>query len=288
MRKSRSSHLLAEANEEQYLHVGVDHLTAVGDASASLGLISTLVLGISVSAIMEMDRTVHAWKDLFLALAVSFSTYTTTYSLLEYYYVQTLKSVDSFMANRVVDAPPEDSLLREAEEEGGTLLPGATTPVHRSKRGSQGVREDRAVLMQRVEDGFASFNNMRMWARNSMWLSLMCILGATIVKIDPALGHADDHSSSMKTATFSALMLTSLICALSAGFTSTDVKAYTATSAVGMVGSVAANYYLDRGLPTAKICSSLFLLMGIIVVPLTVKNFRGTYLTMAKAHTRIH
>mmetsp|Transcript_36608 Transcript_36608/g.82783 ORF Transcript_36608/g.82783 Transcript_36608/m.82783 type:complete len:128 (+) Transcript_36608:1-384(+) len=126
-----------------------------------------------------------------------------------------------------------------------------------------------------------------MWARNSMWCSLMCVGGSTIAKIDPSLGHGDNKTSSVKTAAFFAVMLLSLAFAMAAGFTSKDIKAYLGFSAVGMMASAAAHCYAEPELPTAKIGTSLVLMLGIMAVPLTVQKFRLTYLPMTKAHTRI-
>jgi len=311
MKRIRRESFQGDAREEQYLHVGLDHIAAIGDASASLGLISTLVLGIGVDSVMQMDRVSHAWKHLFLTLGISFSCYTTIYSLLEYYYVQTLRGVDTFMASRVLQPPARDPLPAESEmesprEESGlsaaedpveakgsqserhSFLERLATPVHISKRGSTGIMEDRARLMQEVESGCASFNNMRMWARNSMWSSLMCILAATIVKIDPCEGSADDVPAVLKTAAFFLVMTTCAGLAMVTGFTSRDIQVYFATSVIGMATCAAMHFSASNAVPLDKEFASLFLLVGIVVVPLTVKQFRAVFMPLITAHTIIH
>eukprot|EP00406_Dinophysis_acuminata_P067796 CAMPEP_0179286102 /NCGR_PEP_ID=MMETSP0797-20121207/39563_1 /TAXON_ID=47934 /ORGANISM="Dinophysis acuminata, Strain DAEP01" /LENGTH=169 /DNA_ID=CAMNT_0020994965 /DNA_START=1 /DNA_END=507 /DNA_ORIENTATION=- len=141
---------------------GSDHLQAIGDASASLGLVGTLVFSLSIGSAMEsVTPDSHNWLALFLSLGITFSTYTMSYSVLEYYYVQTLKSADCYLASTGAAHTYE---LLPAESSSATPTPGG------------GV--SRQAMMN-------SFNNMRLWARNSMWCSVMSIMAAAVTKINP-------------------------------------------------------------------------------------------------------
>ena len=70
--------------------VGVDHILALGDASASLGLISTLVFGMGISFMFELPLT-GSWLNVFeficVVLASACSAFVLSFALLEHYYV---------------------------------------------------------------------------------------------------------------------------------------------------------------------------------------------------------
>ena len=70
--------------------VGVDHILALGDASASLGLINTLVFGMGISFMFELPLT-GSWLNVFefmcVVLASACSAFVLSFALLEYYYV---------------------------------------------------------------------------------------------------------------------------------------------------------------------------------------------------------
>jgi hypothetical protein len=289
IRKGATGSWEGEGIEDSYGHVGMDHLTAIGDASASLGLISTLVFSICIGSMMQLPTdSPHEFLHLFLALAAAFSTYTTTYSLLEYYYVQTLKGVDNFMKNRLVSIPG-----MEPSTDGQDAELGEYKNLLTSTRGVAGVVGDRARLVYVVETSFSTFNDMRMWARNCMWLGLMCLNGAAITKLDPLQDQYQSSflelTSSGKTAIFFSLILGCLLVAFMTGFRSLDLKAFAFLSLLGLVSCTAAAYSPQVGsLRTARFAASFFLAASILTVPITVKNFRGTFLPMAKKHTHIH
>mmetsp|Transcript_49506 Transcript_49506/g.130580 ORF Transcript_49506/g.130580 Transcript_49506/m.130580 type:complete len:200 (-) Transcript_49506:139-738(-) len=141
-------------------------IDAVAGASSSLGLISTLVFGTCVSTILAWEE--KDYEDLTRSMAVnifllcmSFGTacsmFTTAFSLLDYYYAQMLRSIDDNMSNR-----------EEGED---------------SEAMRRNLHMDAISLMR-------SLDHWRGYARNSMWISMVCLIcgaGAHIV-INEKLG----------------------------------------------------------------------------------------------------
>mmetsp|Transcript_62478 Transcript_62478/g.167902 ORF Transcript_62478/g.167902 Transcript_62478/m.167902 type:complete len:228 (-) Transcript_62478:305-988(-) len=222
--------------------------------------------------------TVTEVMAVFLSLASAFSTFTRTYSLAEYYYVQTLKGVDNFMArsDTVVNVDMLDTGDHQFKSQSSAASMSSVGTIHK----------DRAALTAQVEEAFASFNEMRMSARNSMRLSLMCLVAAAMTKVDTFTGLMAIPSHSEVPVCF-ACMFAGLAGAWFVGFRSRDIKAHMTISLLGCaMGSVGA--HLDRpGLETGKIMAFIILLASIVIVPRTVRSFRMTYLKMAKQYARI-
>jgi len=152
----------SDKEEDTYEHVGLVHLEAIGGASASLGLISTLVFSICLGSVLQKDIKGLAKTPLvmlYLAVSTSMSAYTTCYSLLEYYYAQMFKGVDSFISNRLTE---------------GTR--SSTTNIAANKERAQLVKNVRAI--------FSTFNAKRGAARNSMWLGLLCLILSMMAHLD--------------------------------------------------------------------------------------------------------
>lgn len=296
--------------ENAYEHVGMDHLSSLGDASASLGLISTLVLSICISSIIEFHVANHEVSDLFLTLGTIGSTYTTTYSLLEYYYVQTLKGVDNFIAQRHFQQAPSSRPASEAAEtvsvrklevapisssseaaQDAASSSGRDQPLRRknSVRGSLGIAEDRAQLVAEVSEAFASFNEMRMWARNSMWISLSSLMGGAICKIDPLGPLAPPWSPAVKTAWFFGVLAALFVSAQCSGFRSRDIIGYTYVCASACaLSALGGTLVVHPGVNLARMSASAFLCVSIFIVPITVKAFRGNFLVKVQEHASIY
>ena len=125
--------------------VGVDHIVALGDASASLGLIATLVFSIAVGNLIsyesEDDEATLASSVCVFALvaATATSSIVMSFALLEYYYSQMLKSKDTMYMQ-----------LSDGESR-------------------------RAALKQNADQGIINVSDLRSNARNSMWLSLILL-----------------------------------------------------------------------------------------------------------------
>lgn len=122
--------------------VGVDHIAHLGDASASLGLIATLVFSLAISCLLEFELTGH-WANLmvamFLITACATSAFVMSFALLEYYYAQMLKSRD------------EELTIDRLEGE-------------------------RQRLRFTADKGMIAVNGLRAWSRNCMWASLILLL----------------------------------------------------------------------------------------------------------------
>lgn len=291
----------AQPIESAYEHVGLDHLQSLGDASASLGLISTLVFSLCIGSIVQFHTADHELSDLFMTMSTLSSTYTTTYSLLEYYYLKTLKGLDDFIAQRHFPRPrlPSDASARspevhaptggaERELECGEGV-GGIKKQH-SRRGSQGIAQDRAELVEEVEEAFATFNDMRTWARNSMWLSLVSLVSAALCKIDPLGAWASTATSlppAVKTAGFFGVLAFLFVVAQCIGFRSRDIVGYTYIS-VSVLALSALGGFLHTAINTTRLSSGGFLIASVCVVPITVRSFRCTFLDKVQRHASIY
>ena len=130
-------------------HALVQHATMVGDATAVLPIISTLSFGYSVAGLLEQHRDEHksALAQLLLALSAVLALYTTTFSVLEAYYIKMLGSADVFA--EYVNAMP-----------------------------SLTVADDRDALGRAVNELVEQSETRRHLARNALWLSVVLLLAA--------------------------------------------------------------------------------------------------------------
>jgi hypothetical protein len=143
---------------------GVEHLVGIADASSSLALLSTLVMAIALDKLLEWSEGMGA-SMLLLSFAASFSVYTITFSVLEYYYVKILLGARS----RVKDKHGSGRML-DLEEE-------VTT---------HGLLDEDFVEV--LTSKFASLNHLRKAARDSMWMSLISIFSAMTTLRSNGLG----------------------------------------------------------------------------------------------------
>lgn len=131
------SHLLENKDD-----VGMDHIVALGDASASLGLISTLVFSIAISNLIAYDfEPTFASNVCVLALvgASATSSFVISFAVLEYYYAQMLKSKDNLYL-----------ALSDASAK-------------------------RAQLKQIADHGMINVKGLRATSRNCMWFSMVLL-----------------------------------------------------------------------------------------------------------------
>lgn len=255
--------LLEDGDKYKYDLMDMEVIQGIGDSSASLGLVSTLVFSIAVGIAGEVDVAGQESRMIFMCMSISFSTYTTTYSLLEYYYSHCVMVLDRYLECRVPgameagDSPTESSLL-----------------VH--------THED---LMRRAVENFISFNNMRAWARNSTWAAINFILIATIMRL---LQNGEDVGSRAWKSCRACSVL--FFYAAVWWYTlngSLDIKFYAAFSATGMITSACIAYFVDANFDMPRIVTTLVLLCGIASVVLTVRAFRVKIMPLVKANSMV-
>ena len=190
----------------------MEHLAPLADASSSLSLIATLVLAAAVTVLLDGKQGVALFEGecpqsgngtmngtadttfctfslvglmdtiqvILLCGAVGFSTYTLCFSLLEYYYNQMLIGVDASIVNSAV-LPDEDEAAggggggNGGDDEGSFTGHATAIEVVRKRR--------RASLAQGADAVFESLTSRRKKARDAMWASLICLLGATASKV---------------------------------------------------------------------------------------------------------
>jgi hypothetical protein len=247
----------------KYDSLEMDVITSIGDTAASLGLVSTLIFSIAVSVVLEAELDGREASMMCMCSAISMSTYTTTYSLLEYYYTTTIKGLGEYVANEV----PEDIQTEPANDDVRRAL----------TQGSLGN------LIQTCLDGFASFNNMRGYARNSTWGSFVFMLLSTLMKFHP---HALDECWTAAGFFLVVFILTAWAQAI--GFGSADIKAYTAVSAVGMVASSAVSYFVDPNFEMAKWVCTVVLFCGVAAVTYSVKSYRVVFRPLVMEHAKVY
>ena len=127
---------------DQGNHALLSSAMNVGQATAVLPVVSTLSFGFAATVLLSQSAAAHASVLILLALSASLSMYTTTYSVLEYYYLVMLTASDT-------KAQAEDAAM--------------------AKRDGLALETD-AVILQ--------FEPWRAWARNSLWGSVILILAA--------------------------------------------------------------------------------------------------------------
>mmetsp|Transcript_10710 Transcript_10710/g.22129 ORF Transcript_10710/g.22129 Transcript_10710/m.22129 type:complete len:259 (-) Transcript_10710:174-950(-) len=242
--------------EDQYDHVGFGHLEAIAGASASLGLISTLVFSLCISCMTGVQISETPIKMKFACLAAYFSTYTTCYSLLEYYYSQMFIGVERYLGGRV--AGDEATILK-----------------------------DRVELVTEVQAVFATFNTMRAAARNSMWMGLLCLVISAMTDVNPFDGIVPEMSSSASTCFFFTCCL-AMVGPAWYLTSSRDFALYCQVCAGGIVATAAEAFLVRSSFPFARLVAFLILLAAIGVVPFTVMSFRGPLLDLVKKYVSVY
>jgi len=237
-----------------------DYLSAIGEASASLGLISTLVFGIAVGVVLDKEPAEQD-TQLLIYMSIATSMYTTTYSLLEFYYITTLRGVVT--AAKAVEDDTKELMSLNADLTDDLL-------------------QDNEKLMNDIKVGFQSFNEMRQYARNSMWISLISIVFSLVSRLVMVLPMFTDLEPSAKVFGFCLGGFLCFLTATIAGFQTKDMYVYTLASLIGAILSAAVTFFVDREIYTANAAGVLVLSSGIFQVPLTVKAFRSTFLPLIK------
>ena len=131
-------------------HALVAHATIVGDATSVLPVISTLSFGFSVAGLLEQhhDERKSPLVQLLLALSAVLSLYTTTFAVLEAYYIKMLGSADVFA--EYINAHYDDFA----------------------------VEDDRDTLARAVNELVIESSHKRAYARNALWASVVLLLAA--------------------------------------------------------------------------------------------------------------
>ena len=80
---------------DQGNHALLSSAKNVGEATAVLPVVSTLSFGFAAAELLSQSAAAHTSVLILLALSASLSMYTTTYSVLEYYYMSMLTASDT-------------------------------------------------------------------------------------------------------------------------------------------------------------------------------------------------
>ena len=131
---------------DQGNHALLSSAKNVGEATAVLPVVSTLAFGFAAAELLSQSAAAHASVLILLALSASLSMYTTTYSVLEYYYMSMLTASDTKVQT-------EDAAV--------------------AKRDELALKTDAAMRL---------FVPWRRLARNSLWWSATFILAAGAVQ----------------------------------------------------------------------------------------------------------
>lgn len=249
----------------KYGSLGMDVISSIGDTAASLGLVSTLIFSIAVSVVLEAETEGNEASMMCMCVAISMSTFTTTYSLLEYYYTTTIKGLEEYVVNEV-QAPDDIKTDPTADEERKAL-----------------TKDAYGDLMKTCLDGFASFNNMRAYARNTTWGSFLFMLLSTMMKFHPIELGAQCWTA----AAFFLVVFVLMVWANAIGFDSEDIKAYATFSAVGMFGSSGVAWFIKPDFMMPRWVCSFVLFVGIAAVSYSVKSFRQVFRPLLLEHAKV-
>ena len=140
----------------------------LGEATASLPVVSTLSFGFAIAELLAQNGPSHPISAahpsvlLLLALSASCSLYTTTFSLLEFYYLTMLSASDTRSRWLLSDRAHAQTSDRRSP-----------APLTRSK-----TSFERGALAQRIDREMLRFSPWRKMARNLLWVSVMLIIAA--------------------------------------------------------------------------------------------------------------
>jgi len=245
---------MRQNEEDDCDHIGFGQLEALAGSSSSLGLISTLVFSLCIDKIGDLSSKAEPLKFNYLSLATAFSTYTTCYSLLEYYYIQVFIGVDRFMGRRV---------------------------------NTGAVVADRAKLNRDVRVIFANLNTQRGAARNSMWLGLLSLVASSIVHIDLVTSVTQDLTPSAASCCF----FCSVLCLVGPAWYATgspDFKFHTCVALAGAFGTAAEVKFVGSKFIVSDVVAMSVLACTISIVPYTVMSFRGPLAPLVRAYSHVH
>jgi hypothetical protein len=250
---------------------GLEHLLPIGDASASLGLVSTLVLSITLEKLFSSaNNAARGSMTLLLAVASAFSTFTTTYSILEFYYIQTLHHAAIREQAREKQRAPQKETDGEPLESNSSKEPFAYSELSPYEEFST-----------KVTGAFAGFNGLRAMARNSMWISLVFMFSAVVTLLDFTEAFQLNLNRPFKAA--AVLAWVTIVVGISFLKTTQDYFMYL----IGFFSfcfsvCIVDGFIEEDRLPMQQVMTCVVVISAIVIIPLTVGMFRDAFLHMAK------
>ena len=114
---------------------------------------------------------------LLLGVSASLSLYTTTFSVLEYYYIKMLTAGDTYAGylNTVLSEEDEKEALLEATG-GDSAVAIAAADARVASAAAANVERD--LLGRKLDEMIMNFARLRKWARNSLWCSVRKLLAS--------------------------------------------------------------------------------------------------------------
>jgi hypothetical protein len=253
----------------------LDHIVAIGDASSQYGLLSTLVLAISLDKLLARERDA---AHLLLVFVAGFSAYTATYSILESYYIKAVLA--AFSRGKVTRMTQTTS----------TPMQGSSSP--RYLEGGYLDSEEEIETLQissfaeLITPMFASLNRMRAAARNSMWMSVVCLLSAVSLFSGDTFDMLGSESQSQQ----ALVILIWMDIVLAGGcylfpdlFYELLFLIFTAITIPCAVDV----FYVKSGSRTLHILTNISTVFEILTIARTVKIFRGTFVELIKSRTEV-
>jgi hypothetical protein len=274
----------------------MDVISSIGDTAASLGLISTLVFSIAVNIVLQSANDAHGHEGQMMSMCVAISTsaYTTTFSLLEYYYTVSIRRVCHYVMNEIPEASKQDTtteiwLDAPREKHPASVADGAGDQEEQLQALTAGAYGE---LIKVCIDGFASFNEMRQWAKNATWFSICSILLSAVTKFH-SLARISNHDQKVlplcwTSAAFFCGALCFTLIVYVAGFRSWDIKVYGAVSVVGLAVCYAVGYFYDPDYDMPATLCSCILFAGVVVVLRTVQCYRDVFMPLVLEHLRVY
>ena len=215
---------------------------------------------------------------LLLAISNAFGIYTITYSILEHYYILTLHSAALSRGVNSLQRSPIRHTVR-ADPEGGAGYAELLGPEE---------------FVQRCTDAFATFNGMRALARNSMWMSLICLLSAVLSLANFLEAFADMQPAMRAAGVFIWLtVLTSTAWLLSRqATTARHLGKMTFTCFMCSIACIA-DAFLEKNdwypeVPMIKVMLCLIFLATICLILFTVRSFRLEFLELAGSQSDVY
>jgi hypothetical protein len=248
----------------------LDHIVAIGEASSTLGLLATLVMAIALDKLLVSEK---APAHLLLVIGNGFSVYTVTYSILEWYYVKAL------LAARSREKEKKRKENKQADPSPSKLENG---PAPDSAREYTSLEDE--DFSELITPKFASMNRMRASCRNSMWMSLICILSAVSIFSSHSFKIIAGEEDSL--AALIILVWMDIILSLWYYFFNDALYTYLLMMfGVLTVPCAVDALYLKSGFPMTTVLIDVFIVVEMFIVPRTVKIFRATFVEIIKSRT---
>ena len=260
---------------------GLDHLLPIANAIAHLGVLGLLVMIITFNMLLGNLHGANPSFDaatLLLAISNAFGIYTITYSILEHYYILTLHSAALSRGVNSLQRSPIRHTVR-ADPEGGAGYAELLGPEE---------------FVQRCTDAFATFNDMRALARNSMWMSLICLVSAVLTLANFLEAFAGMHPAMRAAGVF--IWLTVLTCTgwflsrLAA--TSRHLGRMTFIFFTCSIACIADAFFEKNDwypeVPMFKVMLCLTFLSTICVIVFQVRSFRLEFMELAGSQSDVY